>query len=425
MKNSVLILAIFLLPFMAIKAQDPQKVKETVRELSKDIYCGRGITNEGDKKAAAWISGQFAQIGLKKWGDNYYQYFSVSGNTFPGNLEVRFDNRLLKPAEDFYLRLSCPDTTAGYGIIKLYDYYYSANRILSLLDEELKEKCLVMDMDYLMALNEPDTLFRKLLKKRTGAMIFLSSHPVRYYSIHGNRVFYRPVLDMPRSAFDTTAKTIKITAETEYKKDYQTQNVIGYIEGKTKKDEYIVISGHYDHIGMMGKDTYFPGADDNASAIGVLLEMARYFSKPGNAPERTLIFAAFGSEETGLVGSEWFVNHCPVDTSKIKMVINFDMVAFGKDSFIVYNGIEQPAVVKSLNAICKNKNLPFVYVARENIPMSDHHPFVEKGIPAVFITSGAEASPDYHTVKDNYERASFYNIKELMISVIEFIKVLS
>lgn len=424
MKKTMNCLVVFLLTLGSLSAQDPAKVKETVKELSKASYYGRGITNEGDRLAAGWIQKQYAATGLKKWNDTYFQYFNVSGNSFPGELEVRFDGRLLKPGDDYYLRLSCPDTVASFSVVKLYDRHYNHANALKLLNEDLSETCLVMDMDYLMGLTEPDTLFRKILKKRVGAMIFLSNHPVRYYSIHGNRVFYRPVLDMPRAAFDTTAKVLTVKAGTKFQKDYRTQNVIGYIEGKSKKDEYVVISGHYDHIGMMGKETYFPGADDNASAVGVLLEMARYFSQPANQPERTLIFAAFGSEETGLYGAEWFVNNCPVDTARIKLVINFDMVAFGKDSFIVYNGTALPEVVKGLNTICKKKKHPFVYVARENIPMSDHHPFVEKGIPAVFITSGAEMSPDYHTEKDTYERASLYNIKELMTSVMEYIYVL-
>jgi len=229
------------------------------------------------------------------------------------------------------------------------------------------------------------------------------------------------MIDMKKSAFDSLTSQLKISVDAHYVHNYVTQNVIGYIHGTKKPDEYIVICGHYDHLGKMGSKVLFPGADDNASAIGIILELANYYSQPSNSPERTLIFAAFSSEETGLQGSDWFVKNCPVDASKIVLSINFDMVAFGKDSFMVYNGMENPEIMKALNQTCTQKNLPFTYAARENIPHSDHFSFTEKDIPAIFITSGVEMSPNYHTHRDDYRSADFQNIRELMLSMITFI----
>jgi len=272
-----------------------------------------------------------------------------------------------------------------------------------------------------MTYNKPDSIIRKVFTREIGAYIFLTEHTFRWYNIYGNEIIHQPMIDMKKSAFDTQSSTLTITVDAEYIHNYPTQNVIGYIPGSKKPDEYIVICGHYDHLGMMGEKVLFPGADDNASAIGIILELANYYSQPAHKPDRTLIFAAFSSEETGLQGSDWFVKNCPVDSSKIVLSINFDMVAFGKDSFMVYNGIENPQIMNALNQTCTQLNLPFVYSARENIPLSDHFSFTDKGIPAIFITSDVEMSPDYHTHRDDYQSARFYNIRELMLSMIAFI----
>ena len=408
----------------SITAQNPVNVKKTIEELSAVKYCGRSLINEGDKKAAEWIASMYSAAKLKKWNNDYFQKFTVSGNTFPGKVEVSLEGKKLIPADDYYLRLSCPDTVASFETLNFYDKDMNPAHAASLLETDMKNKALVVDLDFLMDLHEPDSLIDKVFKKDIGAYIFLSGKTIRWYNIYGNRIIHKPMIDMKKSSYNPDAKKLTVSAEAKFIKDYPTQNVIGYIDGKTKKDEYVVICGHYDHLGMMGDKVYFPGADDNASAIGVMLELANYYSIPENTPDKTIVFAAFGSEETGLQGSEWFVNNCPVDTSKIKMVINLDMVAFGKDSFIVYNGVENPEIMKTVNGICKKQKFPFVYMPRENIPHSDHFSFTDKGIPAIFITSGADRSPYYHTNKDDYKSAPYDNIKELMQSIIEFVKLI-
>lgn len=422
--TSLIIIITFLIIYPdRIFSQNPENVKKTTEELSMAKYYGRSIAMSGDKKAADWIASEYTKTGLKKWGPDYFQPFTTSGNTFTGKVEVSIDGKIMKPADDYYLRLSCPDTSATFEIVKFYDGSFNHENAKKLVETDLKDKVLVVDFDQVMELyQKPDSILGKVFKKDIGGVIFLSAHTIRWYNIYGNRIIHKVMIDMNKSSFDPSSSKLHVEVKAEFQKDYKTQNIIGYIGGKSKKDEYVVICGHYDHIGMMGTNTVFPGADDNASAIGIMLELANYYSIPANSPQYTLIFAAFSAEETGLNGSAWFVKNCPVDTAKIKMVLNFDMVAFGKDSFIVFNGTESPEIMKMLNNTVEKQELPFVYKPRENIPMSDHYSFTEKGIPAVFITSGTDPSPDYHTNKDDYKSASFNNIKELMLSIIEFVK---
>lgn len=81
--------------------------------------------------------------------------------------------------------------------------------------------------------------------------------------------------------------------------------MVGYIQGTRKPDSMIVLTAHYDHLGGLGNATYFPGANDNASGISMLLSLARYYSNIDHRPEYTMVFIAFGGEEVGLIGSQF------------------------------------------------------------------------------------------------------------------------
>jgi Zn-dependent M28 family amino/carboxypeptidase len=115
------------------------------------------------------------------------------------------------------------------------------------------------------------------------------------------------------------------------KKEVTAFNVIGILEGKSRKDEYVVVSGHYDHLGIRKRegqlDSIYNGADDDASVTTAVLALAEYFKKKGNN-ERTIIFVAFTGEEMGLLGSRHFGKD--VDASKFVAGINIEMI--GKDS---------------------------------------------------------------------------------------------
>jgi hypothetical protein len=126
----------------------------------------------------------------------------------------------------------------------------------------------------------------------------------------------------------------------EYNFSYQDReiherNVIGYIEGSDPilKDEYIIVSSHFDHIGVKNGsvgDSIFNGADDNASGTATLMAIARSIMYSGARPSRTIIFAAFSGEEYGMKGSRYFVKHSPVPYEKIKVNLNFEMTGHSK-----------------------------------------------------------------------------------------------
>ncbi|WP_256009475.1 M28 family peptidase [Desertivirga xinjiangensis] len=184
----------------------------------------------------------------------------------------------------------------------------------------------------------------------------------------------------------------------------QGTNVLGYIEGK-KKNEVIVISAHFDHIGIIDGKIY-NGADDNASGVAVLLSLAKYFA--AHKPQQTLIFAAFDGEEAGFLGARYFVAHPPLSLNKVILNINMDMVSRADNGKLYAAGAyHYPNLKKYLTSTNKTISL----IAGHDDPklgkndwtkQSDHYAFLEKGIP--FIYFGVEDHSDYHSNTDDFER---------------------
>ncbi len=183
-------------------------------------------------------------------------------------------------------------------------------------------------------------------------------------------------------------------------------NILGFIEGFTGKN-FIVISAHYDHVGMEDSTKIFNGADDNASGVATLLALAEYFRE--NQPENNLLFAFFDAEEMGLQGAKHFMQSVVVDTSKIKMNVNLDMVSRGdKNELYAVGTYFTPYLKPLLNEASKDKSIELLF-GRDNpkkkpywVNASDHAPFHQAEIP--FIYFGVDDHPDYHKITDTADK---------------------
>jgi len=180
------------------------------------------------------------------------------------------------------------------------------------------------------------------------------------------------------------------------------KNMIGYIPGSSSK--IIVISAHYDHLGIInGK--IFNGADDNASGVAGMLKIAAHYAK--NKPNYTLIFAAFDAEEFGRKGSEYFVNHLPVDIKRIKLNLNLDMISHNDKGELYASGTYKNPQLKNYIAT----TIPDLKIlfGHDNPKLgiddwtnqSDQSAFNDKNIP--FIYFGVEDHKDYHKSTDTFE----------------------
>lgn len=202
-------------------------------------------------------------------------------------------------------------------------------------------------------------------------------------------------------------------------KETETQNVVAIVRGTDEKlkHEYIVVGGHYDHLGMGGPgsgsravDTIaiHNGADDNASGTAAVIELAEKVVSAKNN-KRSIIFVAFGAEEMGLVGSKAFTANPPVETEKMVAMFNLDMVG-RLDSTSKGLSIGGTKTSKETEDILNEFNTEFkLAMSPEGIGPSDHASFYLQDIPVFFISTGAHA--DYHTPIDDVEFINFEGVK--------------
>lgn len=202
----------------------------------------------------------------------------------------------------------------------------------------------------------------------------------------------------------------------------RSQNVVAIIEGwdPKLKDEYIVIGAHYDHLGYndlvvngQEKRQIFRGADDNASGVAVLLELARLVKAESFNFRRSVIFVAFGAEERGMNGSWYFANRAFAHTQKISLMINLDMVGRGsvKEDIDVYTVLPHTQLETVLRDVA---DMPLMFLpqihAKDYFP-SDHQVFANLGIPVALFTTKLHG--DYHTVKDTPDKLNYLTMEHL------------
>lgn len=182
-------------------------------------------------------------------------------------------------------------------------------------------------------------------------------------------------------------------------------NVVGYVEGTKNKNQYIVVTAHYDHLGTRNGEIY-NGADDDASGVAALFAIAEHFKK--NKPSRSIIFVAFDGEESGLRGSNAFVAAPPVKKESIVLNVNMDMVAHNDKNELYASGTyHNPALKPQLETIAKSAKVKLLIghdrpeqKSDDWTNQSDHFAFHQAKIP--FIYFGVEDHKDYHKPTDDF-----------------------
>lgn len=182
------------------------------------------------------------------------------------------------------------------------------------------------------------------------------------------------------------------------------------------KDEWIVLSAHFDHLGKNGKQ-YFPGADDNASGMAMLLEVAEHFALAKVQPKRTVVLVAFDLEEVGLIGSTYFASHPPLDVKKLRAFTTADMIgrsmANVMNEYVFVLGTESSLQLRQLMEKSKPGN--GVKVGRVGADIigtrSDYGPFRDRKVPFLFYTTGMHG--DYHTPADTADRIDYQRLESI------------
>ncbi len=480
MKNKFsVVLLICLLP-LAGMAQKKNKAAEktaagiTAEDMKKHLYIiagkemeGRDTPSPGLEKAARYIESHFASLGLTP-GNNgsFRQYYPLYKDSLTGSA-LKVNNNVFELNKDYLpqpgifsaeMRFS-EALFAGYGIAdgdirNDYKDLKVAGKLVMIAD--------ATPADYKSSQpgrNSPGSIFGRIeaaMNRGAAAVLIISgSFPRRPaggaggWSMNGGfraaqmpftfsvsmdvaaKIMGEDGKDLAKKIKDggLTGKTYKSSIELAYSKAIlttQVSNVLGLIEGSDKKDEYLVLTAHYDHVGKRNDTTIFYGADDDGSGTTAILELAEAFAKAkaeGKGPRRSILFMTVSGEEKGLWGSRYYSEHPVFPLEKTTANLNIDMIGRigteylkDKDSTGYVYIIGDDKLSTDLAAITDQVNNTYTKMKLDrkyNDPKdpnrfyyrSDHYNFAEKGIPIIFYFNGTHA--DYHRPTDTPDKINY------------------
>ncbi len=388
--------------------------KDILKTLCSDFFAGRGYVDDGVDKAASYIIKELKKNKVLSFpGRSYVQNYDFDVNTFPHKIELILDEDTLIAGVD-YLVDPNSGQTKGEFIPEVITIDNLENRLKSLAKHISRTSLLVFD-SRLIRTKDSLRLFMAAAHEvnKVVPVIWLNSQKLMYSVGRKNRKHAFITLN---GMSYSDCKTIRLSVEPIYVKDFPNKNVIGFIPGKKKK-KYIVLTGHYDHLGKMGQAT-FPGANDNASGVAMLLSLARYYST--HPSKYSLVFIFFSGEEAGLEGSKYFVRHPFFELSKVKFLLNIDILGSASEGITAVNGSIHKKHFKLLEKLNqKEKYIPSVK-ARGPTKNSDHYFFSQTGVPSFFVYSRGNCK-NYHDIYDRAENTSLDNFNGVMNLFIKFI----
>ncbi|MCZ2223589.1 MAG: M28 family peptidase [Chitinophagales bacterium] len=469
MKKIFFVLSCFISVFViAQKNNDATKYASVItqQDLKKQLTIiasaemeGRETATEGQKKAAAYIEQQFKQIGLKPGnGNSYQQTYNVYQDELKSaslklyNTSFAFDKHFtvslfnitegnFQINEIAYVGFGIQDSTRndyknidvkGKWVMFLESNPSNENKIpkrnssfLKIRTATLKEAAgIIIVSENFDKLNHsiPSTKGFMYVKKpannnRTTPILSVSYQAAS--SILTKMI--NSYEDLKNIATGNYATNIYLTIDKETN-TLQSSNVIGLLEGSEKKDEYIILTAHYDHLGKRGNEIYY-GADDDGSGTVTIIEMAKAFSlakKKGKAPKRNIIFMTVSGEEKGLWGSDYYTQHPIYPLNKTSVNLNIDMIgridpSYKGDSLNYVFAIGEDKLSSDLIPISDSINQHFkIEIDRKyNDPKdpnrfyyrSDHFNFAKNGVPVIFYFNGVHK--DYHRPTDTVDKINF------------------
>ena len=381
------------------KSIQEKDVKTVLNTLASDKMRGRMSFTKDIDNAADFIAAEFKKTGLAylKGQNTFLQKFSVfktSLKTVSGNINgtaITMQNIVAvstKPVLDI-------NNQSGYKIEKIENSQAFFSKAMGAVHG--KENVIVM----------VDTSCGKLFKRLS--------------------YFTQANFEKPWSVIFVLGSELPTTYNIHIEQNIQAQklqNVVGVLPGKSKPDEFVVFSGHYDHLGVdntKGADSIYNGANDDASGTTAVIELAKYYKKLNNNA-RTLIFAAFTAEEIGGYGSQYFSQQ--LDPAKVVAMFNIEMIGteskWGTNSAYI-TGFERSNMGEILQKNLQGSKFQFYpdpYTKENLFYRSDNATLARQGVPAHTIsTSKMDNEPNYHKVSDEVATLDIANMTEIIKSI--------
>jgi hypothetical protein len=378
---------------------------------------GRGYVKKGDCKAAKYITEQYKVIGLEPVGKSYLQKFKLGVNTFPKKMQLILDEDTLIAGVDFIINAKSPKIKGSYNILNFdVEKLADQNYLNTIFNPDLPEKTIFKLVQPQTTNRDTLGLYYGLVKELQEIRPVLLFTDAKFTWSVGRSVQKNAVFEVKTKY--SKAKKATLNVNQKFIKNYKTQNVLGFLPAKVKTEETMVICGHYDHLGRMGMDAYFPGANDNASGITMILKLAQHFKE--HPTDKNLLFISFGGEEAGLVGSQYFAENPTFPLEKIDFVLNIDIMGSGDEGITMVNANDQKDAFDKMTNLNHDHEHIKTIKKRGQTKNSDHYPFSNKGVPAVFIYTQGNNS-NYHDVFDTADHVSFESFNKVYNLFVDFI----
>jgi hypothetical protein len=463
-----------------------EELKKYLSVLASDEYEGRETGEKGQKMAAEYIKNNFKSFGipeLKQLEQGYYQTFPL--DVFqPQKISVSVNKKNYKQNEDYFTYSSVLFDSlynlsdivfAGYGINSSnyndYEKLNVKNKTVLILNGEPSEKSGNSIISGTSKLSDWSSNFRKKIteaQKQEVAILLVADPKLKEdYEKNEHRInSFRMSLsgekkseskkstlvifiseEMATSLFNKnkindlvnniseTKKPNSFTFTTQLELNVKqavslvkAENVLGYIEGTDLKNELVVITAHYDHLGKHDGVVY-NGADDDGSGTSAVIELARIFAqakKEGKGPRRSVLFMPVSGEEKGLLGSDYYTQHPVFPLASTVCNLNIDMIGRiddaheGDPNYVYLIGSDK--LSKELHDISENANKTYSNLKLdykyndENDPnryyyRSDHYNFAKNNVPVIFYFNGVHE--DYHKETDEIQKINFQKMENI------------
>jgi hypothetical protein len=393
--------------------------RQTISMLCSPQYAGRGYVEGGRELAANLIEAEFQQIGLKPFKKKFQQTFTLPVQTFPGACTLAIGKDTLRPGIDY---LVAPSSAAVSPQQYTLVYCNSATlyRSINAFKPCPKDRMLVVQTSGFGGDTNKVMQARLQELQQFAATIELTSAKLTW-SVSQHASPY-PAFQVVTTALASKPQSLFVSLEAVFDPKFTSSNVIGFLPAadKPKQKPYLVLTAHYDHLGKMGKDTYFPGANDNASGVGMLLYMAQELSLKRDS-NFNYVFIAFGAEEAGLVGSNYFVEHPLFDLKQIRFLLNTDIMGSGEEGITVVNATLFKSEFDRLQELNTEGSYLTQVKSRGPAANSDHYFFTQKGVPSFFVyTMGP--NKHYHDIEDKAEALSYAAFEPLAKLLLSFMR---
>jgi Zn-dependent M28 family amino/carboxypeptidase len=452
-----LLMLFFVIGSINAHAQKPDKFAKTITpaELKEHLYIvasaemeGRETATPGQRKAAAYIEGEFKKIGLQPGNNGSYQmYYNVYQDSLTGS-SVEVNGQKFELNTDFNPSPANYDATLRFSEVVL----VGANSLDTLKNADLAGKLVMFIGNMPMGRRGGNELFTTLQSKNIAGVLSVSNaYPRKTPAPDKGRqtlhIFTKSIQPQQYTISENVARAIigsdfeNVKANKALLKSFnanillqtekeiltaQSSNVVGVLPGTDLKDEYLFITAHYDHLGKRGDSVIYYGADDDGSGTVGVLEIAEAFAKAkeaGKGPRRSIVFMTVSGEEKGLWGSEYYGSNPLFPLDKTTADLNIDMIGrsdadrkVGDSNNYVYV-VGDDKLSSDLKTISESVNKKYTKLELDykfNDPndknriyyRSDHYNFAKNGVPIIFYYDGMLGA-DYHKPTDTPDKINY------------------